>query len=64
MGLRLGSCFDVNAVVRIADWLETQWKGILDDILELAESLSDEGVDQWGTALLSFLLCDCCRSGA
>ena len=38
--------------------------GVLEDILELAESLGDDGVDQCGTALLSFLLCECCRSGA
>ena len=45
MGWRLGSCFEVNAVVRREDWWETQGKGVLEDILKFAECLGDEWVD-------------------
>ena len=64
MGWRLCSGFEANAVVRRADWRETQWKCVLEDMLKFADGLGDEGVYQSGTALLGFILCDCCRNVA
>ena len=45
VGWRLCHCFEVNAVVRLADWCESQGYGVIQDIFKYAESLGNEWVD-------------------